>query len=75
MASVIILIGTPEGLRHLTASSEREAALKAESVIAALARTALPAPISVRCSDTAISRRLMSYLADVQIELLSTEAA
>ena len=73
MASIIILIGTPEGLRHLTASSEREAALKAGSVFAALARTTLP--VSVRCSDPAISCRLMSYLADVQVELLSTESA
>jgi hypothetical protein len=73
MASIIILIGTPDGLRHVAAFSEREAALKAESVIAALARTALPAPVSVQCSDFRLIGRLVRYLADLQMEFMSEE--
>ena len=75
MASIAILIGTPEGPRLLAASLEREAALMAESVIAGFARTTLPVPVWVQCANADVTERLMRYLADLQVELVSAEDA
>ena len=75
MTSIAILIDTPQGARLLGASSAREAALKAESVIATVGRTSLPVPISVECTNHDMADRLMNYLADVQMERLLAEAA
>ncbi|WP_267428191.1 hypothetical protein [Methylobacterium sp. GC_Met_2] len=75
MASIAILIDTPHGARLLAASSAREAALKAESVIATVAPTFLPVPISVECTSPDMADRLMNYLADVQMERLLAEVA
>ena len=75
MASIAIMIDTPQGARLLAASSAREAALKAESVIATVARTSLPVPVSVECTNPNMADRLMNYLADVQMERLLAEAA
>ena len=75
MASIAILIDTPQGVRLLAASSAREAALKAESVIATIAQTALPVTVAVECANPDMADRLMNYLADVQMERLLAEAA
>ena len=75
MASIAILIDTPQGAWLLAASSAREAALKAESVIATVARIALSMSISVECTNPDMADRLMNYLADVQMERLLAEAA
>lgn len=74
MASIAILIDTPQGARLLAASSAREAALKAESVITTIARTALPVLVSVECASPDMAERLLNYLADVQMELVLAEA-
>ena len=42
MTCIAILLETPQGVRFLVAATPREAALKAESVIATIARTCLP---------------------------------
>jgi hypothetical protein len=73
MASIAILIETPQGARLVAASSAREAALKAESVIAAVPRADLPIPVSVECASPGMADRLMNYLADVQLELMLSE--
>ena len=75
MASIAILIDTPQGARLLAASSAREAALKAESVIATIAQIALPVSVSVQCANPNMADRLMVYLADVQMERLLAEPA
>ena len=75
MASIAILIDTPQGARLLAAYSAREAALKAESVIATIARACLPVPVSVECTSPDMADCLMNYLADVQMERLLAEAA
>jgi hypothetical protein len=75
MASFAILIAAPQGARLLAASSAREAALKAESVIATIARADLPVMVSVECTNSEMADRLMNYLADVQMERLLAEAA
>jgi hypothetical protein len=75
MASIAILIDTPQGPRLVAASSAREAALKAESVIATVARTCLPVAVSVECANPDMADRLMSYLADVQMERMLAEVA
>ena len=74
MTSIAILIETPEGVRFLVAGTPREAALKAESVIAAVAQTALPVPVWVAGASSSVADRLMSYLADVQMERVLEEA-
>ena len=75
MAGIAILIDTPQNARLLAASSAREAALKAESVIASIARADLLVTISVECTSPDMADRLMNYLADVQMERLLAEAA
>lgn len=75
MASIAILIDTPQGARLLAAYSAREAALKAESVIATVARADLPVAVSVECANSDMADRLMNYLADVQMERVLAEAA
>ena len=75
MTSIAILIETRQGARFLVAGTPREAALKAESVIATVGQTELPVPIWVAGASSAVADRLMSYLADVQMERVLEEAA
>jgi hypothetical protein len=70
MASIAIMIGTPEGSRTLGYSSEREAADAAEMILRRIPITALPAPIWIQCDDVAVANRLADYLAGVQAELM-----
>ena len=70
MASIAIMIGTPQGSRTLGYSSEREAADAAEMILRRIPITALPAPIWVQCDDVAVANRLADYLAEVQAELM-----
>ena len=74
MASIAILIGTPDGTRLLAASSERDAAQMAESLLLGLDPAALPAPLWVQCADAGLVRRLTGYLAAFQAELAGTRA-
>ena len=74
MTSIAILIETRQGVRFLVAGTPREAALKAESVIAAVAQTELPVPVWVAGTSSAVTNRLMTYLADVQMERVLEEA-
>ena len=69
MASIAIMIGTPQGIRLLAFSDEREAADAAEMILRRLPAAALPAPVWIVCTDPGIQRRLTDYLADVQTEL------
>jgi hypothetical protein len=73
MASIAILIETPQGARLVAASSAREAALMAESVIAAVPRADLPVPVTVDCASPGMADRLVNYMADVQLELMLSE--
>ncbi|MCJ2102808.1 hypothetical protein [Methylobacterium sp. E-046] len=75
MAGIAVSIATPQGARFLASSSAREAALKAESVIATIAWTSLPVSVSVECANPDMADRLMNYLADVQMERLLAEVA
>ena len=70
MASIAIMIGTPEGSRTLGYSSESEAAEAAEMILRRIPITALPAPIWIQCDDVAVANRLADYLAEVQAELM-----
>ena len=74
MANIAIQIDTPQGTRLLAASSVREAALMAESVLATVAQTDLPVPVAVGCIDTDAADRLLNYLADVQMERVLAQA-
>ncbi|MCJ2087148.1 hypothetical protein MKK88_14305 [Methylobacterium sp. E-005] len=73
MANIAIQIDTPQGTRLLAASSIREAALMAESVLTTVAQTDLPVPVAVACTDTDSADRLLNYLADVQMERMLAE--
>jgi len=70
MASIAIMIGTPQGAQLLAFSSERKAAITSETILRRLPRDALPAPIWVSCGDRSVTQRLMGYLEDVQAELV-----
>lgn len=69
VATIAIMIATPEGSRLLALSSERDAALAAEGVLRRLPMTALPAPVWVQTADSDVQQRLMAYLAEVQAEM------
>ena len=73
MTNIAIQIDTPQGTRLLAASSAREAALMAESVLAMVAQADLPVPVAVACTDTNLANRLLNYLADVQMESVLAE--
>ena len=75
MASIAILIDTPQCIRLIAASLPREAALVAESVIATVSRADLPIPVTVECANRDLADRLLNYLADVQMERVLAEAA
>ncbi|MCJ2124090.1 hypothetical protein [Methylobacterium sp. J-077] len=75
MTSIAILIETQQGVRFLVAATPREAALKAESVIAAVAQAELPVPVWVAGATSDMAGRLMNYLADVQMERVLEKAA
>lgn len=75
MTCIAILLETPQGVRFLVAATPREAALKAESVIATIARTCLPVAVSIECANPDMADRLMNYLADVQMERVLEETA
>jgi hypothetical protein len=70
MASIAIMIATPQGRRLLATSTEREAALATESVLRRLPATALPAAVWVQCADPDITRRLTAYLGEMQAEMV-----
>ncbi|MHC2106955.1 MULTISPECIES: hypothetical protein [unclassified Methylobacterium] len=70
MTCIALLIEAPQGVRFLVAATPREAALKAESVIAAIPQTQLPVPAWVAGASSGTADRLMNYLADVQMERL-----
>lgn len=70
MADIAIIIATPQGSRVLSFSDEREAADAAEIILRRLPMTALPAPIWIKCTDTAVAGRLTDYLAQLQAELM-----
>ena len=70
MASIAIMIATPQGRRLLAKSTEREAALAAESVLRRLPATVLLAAVWVQCADPDITRRLTVYLVEVQAEIV-----
>ena len=74
MTRIAILIETPQGLRFLVAGTAREAALKAESVIVAVAQAELPVPVWVAGASPDMAGRLMNYLADVQMERVLEKA-
>ena len=69
VATIAIMIATPQGRRLLAMSTEREAALAAERVLRRLPVKALPAAVWVQCGDPGITRRLTNYLAEVQAEM------
>ncbi|XYD12697.1 hypothetical protein R1A27_34735 (plasmid) [Methylobacterium sp. NMS12] len=75
MTSIAILIETHQGSRILAADTPREAALKAGSVIATVARTELPVPVWVAGAGFDMADRLMNYLADVQMERVLVDEA
>jgi hypothetical protein len=70
MASIAIMISTPQGARLLAFSSERKAAIASETILRRLPRDALPAPIWVSSGDRSVTQRLTGYLEDVQAELV-----
>ena len=70
MATIAIMIGTPQGSRILAFASEREAAQAAEIILRQLNPLALPAPVWVTCGDPEVKRRLLDYLANLQAELI-----
>lgn len=74
MVTISITIGLPTGVRLLAANTERKAANYAEAVVYAVAREALPVPISVSCADPAVRKRLTGYLLDLQKECLHAPA-
>ena len=75
MTCIAILLETPQGVRFLVAATSREAALKAESVIATIPQAQLPVPAWVAGASSGTADRLMSYLDDVQMERVLEEAA
>ena len=70
MASIAIMIGTPQGSRVLAFPDESEAGDAAEMILRRIPITALPAPIWIQCDDVAVANRLADYLAEVQAELM-----
>jgi hypothetical protein len=74
MATIAILIGTPNGTRLLAASVEREAAIMAEAVLFKVERDALPVPLWVQCGDAGIADRLTRYLVELQTDLMAAGA-
>ncbi len=70
-ASVLIIIGTPYGLRHLASSSERKAAWPAEAVLRSLGKDVRSSSIWVQCADPEAAKRLTSYLRSVKAEVLA----
>ena len=68
MASIAIMIATPQGRPLLATSSERDAAFAAEKVLRHLSGSALPAALWVQCADPGVTRRLADYLIEVQAE-------
>jgi hypothetical protein len=70
MASIAVMIGTPQGSRVLAFADETAAASAAEAILRRLPVTALPAPVWIECTDLAVRRRLTDYLAEVQAELI-----
>lgn len=68
MTCIAILLETPQGIRFLVAATPREAALKAESVIATIPQTQLPVPAWIAGASSGTTDHLMNYLADVQME-------
>ena len=58
-----------EGRRELTAGSEREIALMAESVLRRLAGESLAVRVRIEGASVGAQERLAAYLADVALEL------
>ena len=65
MTCIAILLETPQWVRFIVAAAPRQAALKAESVIATIPQAQLPVPAWVAGASSGTADRLMSYLADV----------
>ncbi|GEP11241.1 hypothetical protein MMMDOFMJ_3051 [Methylobacterium gnaphalii] len=74
-AKVLIIIGTPYGLRHLASSSERKAAWPAEAVLKSLGRDVRSASLWVLCEDPGVAQRLTSYLQSVKAEVVAEAEA
>ena len=70
MASIAIMIGTPQGSRLLAFSSERKAAIATETILRRLPVRSLPAPLWVQSVDPDVRSRLTTYLTEVQAELV-----
>lgn len=64
-----VTLETRDGRRALTASSEREVALMAESVLRRYERQTLTVGFSVECADREAGSRIAFYLTDLALEL------
>lgn len=64
-----VTLETRDGCRALTASTEREAALMAESVLRRYERQTLTVGFSVDCADREAGSRIAFYLTDLALEL------
>ncbi|KQO54415.1 MULTISPECIES: hypothetical protein [unclassified Methylobacterium] len=62
-------IFAPDGRRSLVAFTEREVALKAESLLAFYKGNVLSVGFTVTCHDPEAARRIAFYLTDVSREL------
>jgi len=71
MASIAIMIGTPQGSRLLAFSSERKAAIATEAILRRLPAKTLPAPLWVQAADPHVRSRLTTYLTELQAELVA----
>ncbi|MBB2961433.1 hypothetical protein [Methylobacterium sp. R2-1] len=65
-----VTLETRDGRRALTAPTEREAALMAESVMRRYERESLTVGFSVDCADREAGRRVAFYLTDLALELV-----
>jgi hypothetical protein len=64
-----VTLETRDGRRVLTAATEREAALMAESVLRRYAGEPLKVGFCVECTEREASRRIAFYLTDLVLEL------
>jgi hypothetical protein len=64
-----VTLQTPDGRRILTARSEREVALMAESVLRRYESWPRTVGFYVDCGDRGAGRRIALYLTDVTLEL------
>ncbi|WP_336492573.1 hypothetical protein [Methylobacterium nigriterrae] len=68
-AAYQVTIAAGRGPRTVSAPTEREAALMAESVLRQYEGEALGIGFWIDCADAAAGRRIAAYLADLALEL------